>query len=46
MSDQLVIKDVTVKFDNVTAIKNICFSLKKGEIGCLVGPSGCERQPY
>ncbi|GIR40916.1 MAG: hypothetical protein CM15mP51_16960 [Porticoccaceae bacterium] len=29
MSDQLVIKDVTVKFDNVTAIKNICFSLKK-----------------
>ena len=41
MSDQLVIKDVTVKFDNVTAIKNICFSLKKGEIGCLLGPSGC-----
>ena len=41
MDNQLIIDDIIVKFGESTVIKNICFSLLKGEIGCLLGPSGC-----
>tara|TARA_Y100000991_G_scaffold215092_1_gene204459 strand:+ start:1354 stop:2397 length:1044 start_codon:yes stop_codon:yes gene_type:complete len=41
MDNQLIIDDVSVKFGGNTVIQNICFSLIKGEIGCLLGPSGC-----
>ena len=41
MDNQLIIDDITVKFGESKVIKNICFSLLKGEIGCLLGPSGC-----
>ena len=41
MDNQLIIDDITVKFGESTVIKNIYFSLLRGEIGCLLGPSGC-----
>ena len=42
---QLEVKDLTTCFktgsEDVTAVDNISFSLKKGETLCIVGESGC-----
>lgn len=40
MSD-LVLKDLTKKFGNLTIINNINLSIKSGEFIVFVGPSGC-----
>ena len=37
----LEIKNLTKKYGNFYAIKDINFSLEKGELLCLLGPSGC-----
>ena len=36
----LQIKDVTVKFGGLTAVKNMNFEVKKNEIHSLIGPNG------
>ena len=41
MTSQLILDKVTVNYDGVSAISDASFSLKEGEIGCLLGPSGC-----
>src|SRR5690554_1250266 len=37
----LNIKNLSKKYDNVEAIKDISFSAKEKEIICILGPSGC-----
>lgn len=37
----ITFKDITVKFDDFTAIKNINFEVKEGEFFTFLGPSGC-----
>ena len=37
----LEIKNLTKKYGDFYAIKDINFSLEKGELLCLLGPSGC-----
>jgi len=41
MSGLLEINDIQCNYDNLTVIKNLSFTLSKGDIGCLLGPSGC-----
>ena len=41
MNKQLLLDQVTVKYDNQSAVANASFELAEGEIGCLLGPSGC-----
>lgn len=45
MEDILQIKDVTKKYQakngELEAIKNVSFSVKKGEFISIIGPSGC-----
>lgn len=36
----LEIKDLTVKFDEFVALKNISFSVKEGEVLAIIGPNG------
>ncbi|WP_191601309.1 ABC transporter ATP-binding protein [Marinomonas algicola] len=38
---ELSIHNVTISYDDIQIIKEVSFSLKEGEIGCLLGPSGC-----
>ncbi|MCC5851514.1 MAG: ABC transporter ATP-binding protein [Alkalimonas sp.] len=37
----LVLEQLDVAYGTHTVVKDITFSLSKGQIGCLVGPSGC-----
>src|SRR5690606_35277182 len=39
-ADQLVVRDVTKKFFDLTAVDGVSFSLKKGEVLGLIGPNG------
>ncbi len=39
--DHLSLKDIDVCYGNYQAVSNVSFSLKKGDIACLLGPSGC-----
>ena len=41
MNKQLILDNVTVKYDALAAVSDATFSLAEGEIGCLLGPSGC-----
>ncbi|MFN2327375.1 MAG: ABC transporter ATP-binding protein [Chromatocurvus sp.] len=41
MTQQLDVKDVSVRFGDFTAVDSASISLDRGEIGCLLGPSGC-----
>jgi iron(III) transport system ATP-binding protein len=38
---QLQVKNLTVRFDELSAVNDVSFSLEPGEIGSLLGPSGC-----
>ena len=38
---QLILKDVSVAFDEHAVVRDVGFELAAGEIGCLLGPSGC-----
>ncbi len=40
MSDILVMKNITKKFPGVTALNNVTFSCKKGEVHALMGENG------
>lgn len=37
----LEVKEITVQFDEKTILNHLSFSLAEGEIGCLLGHSGC-----
>ena len=37
----LDIKDINKRFERKKVLKNISFSLNKGEVNCFLGPSGC-----
>ncbi len=39
-SDNLIVKDVTKRFQGLAALQNVTLSLKKGEILGLIGPNG------
>ncbi|ACS81600.1 ABC transporter ATP-binding protein [Maridesulfovibrio salexigens] len=41
MTALLEVKNIDKFYDQFHAVKNVTFSLEKGEIGCLLGPSGC-----
>ena len=34
------VKDISLKFGGVTAIKNISFDINEGEIRAIIGPNG------
>src|SRR3989344_3767847 len=36
----LTVKNLTVKFPNLTALKNISFTLKRGDFFAIIGPNG------
>jgi ABC-2 type transport system ATP-binding protein len=40
MSDAIIVKDLTKHFGSLTAVDNISFSVKKGEIFGFLGPNG------
>lgn len=40
-ANSLELQNVSVAYDEVTAVKQVSFTLKAGEIGCFLGPSGC-----
>lgn len=39
----LTLDNISVGYAGIqnAVVKNVCFSLERGEIGCLLGPSGC-----
>ncbi|MYL71367.1 ATP-binding cassette domain-containing protein [Halobacillus litoralis] len=41
MMNHLAVEQITKTFQNFTALKDISFSIEKGEFICLLGPSGC-----
>ncbi|NDV21696.1 ABC transporter ATP-binding protein [Desulfovibrio sp. JC022] len=41
MTALLDVRNIDKFYDQFHAVKNVTFSLKEGEIGCLLGPSGC-----
>jgi iron(III) transport system ATP-binding protein len=41
MNTELKLNEVAVSYGDKTVIEDVSFSLKSGEIGCLLGPSGC-----
>lgn len=41
MTPVLELKNISVAFDKRTILDNISFTLREGDIGCLLGPSGC-----
>ena len=41
MNAQLVVNDLHIAYDELTVVNNISFTLQQGEIGCLLGSSGC-----
>lgn len=41
MTTQLELESLSVSYGNNKVVDNISFSLKQGQIGCLLGPSGC-----
>jgi iron(III) transport system ATP-binding protein len=41
MTSQLDIQNLDVSYGKNQVVKEISFSLKPGDIGCLLGPSGC-----
>ena len=41
MRRQLDVEDVTIAYGAEPVVRDVRFSLEKGEIGCLLGPSGC-----
>nr|WP_027309012.1 energy-coupling factor transporter ATPase [Caloramator sp. ALD01] len=38
--DRLKVEGITVKYGSFTAVKNVGFSIKSGEIAALIGPNG------
>jgi iron(III) transport system ATP-binding protein len=41
MPRQLEVRDVSVAYDDAPVVRQVSFTLRKGDIGCLLGPSGC-----
>lgn len=41
MSNQLEVKEVSVRYGNFMAVREVSLALAAGDIGCLLGPSGC-----
>jgi iron(III) transport system ATP-binding protein len=41
LSSLLEVKNIQCNYADLVIIKNLSFSLEKGEISCLLGPSGC-----
>jgi urea transport system ATP-binding protein len=40
MSSQLIVRDLTVKFNGFTAVNGLDLTVDKGELRCLIGPNG------
>ncbi len=40
-ADMLEVRSLTVRYGRTTAVDDVSLSLERGEIGCLVGASGC-----
>lgn len=38
---KLVLENISMKFDDVTAVDNLNVTINEGELVCLLGPSGC-----
>ncbi|MFS0821143.1 ABC transporter ATP-binding protein [Bacillus sp. 1P02SD] len=38
---KLELKDISMKFDDVTAVDHLNVTINEGELVCLLGPSGC-----
>ena len=41
IAGQLTFENVTRRFNGVAAVRKVSFTLKPGEVACLLGPSGC-----
>ena len=41
MSKDLLLEDLTKKFDQIVAVKDMNLDVKEGEFVCFLGPSGC-----
>ncbi len=44
--DSLSISDLTIRYRNFTAVKNVNLEVARGEITALVGPSGCGKSTF
>ena len=40
----IILKDITKKFRNTTAVKGLSVEIREGELVCLLGPSGCGKR--
>ncbi len=40
-TESLIIRDVSLTYEQVPVIQNLSLALKPQELGCLLGPSGC-----
>ncbi len=41
MTSQLQVDGLDAGYDDLQVLNQVSFSLKPGEIGCMLGPSGC-----
>jgi iron(III) transport system ATP-binding protein len=41
MTSQLLLEQVSVRYGDFTAVREVSLQLERGHIGCLLGPSGC-----
>jgi len=41
MEKDIVLENITKKFDKITAVRDMNLQVKEGEFVCFLGPSGC-----
>jgi ABC-type Fe3+/spermidine/putrescine transport system ATPase subunit len=41
MGKDLVLENITKKFDQIVAVQDMNLEVKEGEFVCFLGPSGC-----
>ena len=43
---EVLIKNLTVKFDHLVGIYGLCVTITDGELVCVLGPSGCGKTTF
>lgn len=45
-TNDIVVKNLTKRFDDLLVLNNISFKVKQGELLCIVGPTGCGKTTF